>query len=259
MTLPALRPWLPHVAAPLAVALAVALVGPFGTFAEMGLGARLLYWGAIIPLNWVQMELLAGAARRRVANRWAAMAVAVVLASVPATAEVAVLESLLRPGGRQFALWQLYGWVAVLTAALSAPVWLLRTRGAEAPVTEAAPAGGEAPFLRRVPARLGHELLCLRMEDHYLRVFTALGDDLILMRLRDAEAELAGEDGLRVHRSWWVARRAVRRVRRDGERLLLELSNGLEVPVSRSYAAAVRAAGWDAAPSPPGSAAARSR
>ncbi len=36
-----------------------------------------------------------------------------------------------------------------------------------------------------------------------------------------------------------------RATRRDGDRLLLDLTNGLEVPVSRSYVASVRRAGCE--------------
>ena len=95
-------------------------------------------------------------------------------------------------------------------------------------------------FLRRER----RTLLCVRAEDHYLRVYTDIGDDLILFRLSDAEAELAPLDGLRVHRSWWVCRAAVVAVNRSGRRLELVLSNGLNVPVSRGQVAILRDAGW---------------
>jgi DNA-binding LytR/AlgR family response regulator len=49
--------------------------------------------------------------------------------------------------------------------------------------------------------------------------------------------------GLKVHRSWWVARGAVASVVQDGRDLRLRLSNGLEAPVARTNVAAVRAAG----------------
>ena len=97
---------------------------------------------------------------------------------------------------------------------------------------------------RRIPVRLTGELLCIRSEDHYLRLYTAAGSELILMRLRDAVAELAGIDGLQVHRCFWVARAAVRRVARENRRTVLCLSNGLAVPVSATYLPALRAAGW---------------
>ena len=62
------------------------------------------------------------------------------------------------------------------------------------------------------------------------------------MRLNDAIAELDGVEGMRVHRSWWVAMDAVTGTLRRGRGTALLLSNGTEVPVSRSYADAVRSA-----------------
>ncbi|MGD2134479.1 MAG: LytTR family DNA-binding domain-containing protein, partial [Maricaulaceae bacterium] len=113
-----------------------------------------------------------------------------------------------------------------------------------APAADGA-APGRAPFLDRLPSKLkGAQVLAVQAEDHYLRVHTSAGDDLILLRLSDAERELAPLDGLRVHRSWWVARDAVAEVDRAEGRMTLKLKNGLEAPVSRTYARAVREAGW---------------
>jgi len=64
------------------------------------------------------------------------------------------------------------------------------------------------------------------------------------MRLADAVDELEGLDGAQVHRSWWVARDAVRDVRRGDGRAVLSLPDGLEVPVSRTYGRVLREAGW---------------
>ena len=60
--------------------------------------------------------------------------------------------------------------------------------------------------------------------------------------MRDAVAELEPLPGLQVHRSWWVAAGAVERHRSEDRRLTLILRNGLEVPVARSAAPAVRQA-----------------
>ena len=62
------------------------------------------------------------------------------------------------------------------------------------------------------------------MEDHYVRAHTMLGSDLVLLRLRDAIAELDGIEGAQVHRSWWVARDVVEGVEREGRKLRLLLS-----------------------------------
>ena len=109
----------------------------------------------------------------------------------------------------------------------------------------AAPGGPPARFPDRLPPRLrGATLIAVQAEDHYLRVHTDRGSDLILMRLSDALAELEGLEGARTHRSWWVARGAVRDVSRGDGRALLTLDGGLTAPVSRRYAPGLRRAGW---------------
>ncbi|MEE3625334.1 LytTR family DNA-binding domain-containing protein [Nitrospirillum sp. BR 11752] len=77
-----------------------------------------------------------------------------------------------------------------------------------------------------------------------MRAHTAQGSALVLIPLHQAVAELDAVPGLRVHRSWWVARHAVTAVVRDGRNLRLRLSNGIEAPIARASVATVRAAGW---------------
>lgn len=109
----------------------------------------------------------------------------------------------------------------------------------------AAPEAPPARFLDRLPPRLrGGRLHAVQAEDHYLRLHTDRGSDLILMRLSDALTELEGLEGAQTHRSWWVARDAVRDVSRGDGRAVLTLEGGLQAPVSRRYARALRQAGW---------------
>jgi DNA-binding LytR/AlgR family response regulator len=106
---------------------------------------------------------------------------------------------------------------------------------------------GAAPpkFLDRLPLKLrGAEIWAVEAEDHYLRLHTSKGQDLILMRLADAVTELEGIEGARVHRSWWVARDAITDARRGDGRATLTLKDGAEVPVSRTYAGLLRERGW---------------
>ncbi|MFC5355874.1 LytTR family DNA-binding domain-containing protein [Azospirillum himalayense] len=249
----------------LTAALVLTLLGPFGTFADLTLAQRLAYWCGLIGLGGLAFELLTLAAGRLLRERigaWRAMLAGVILAvAALMTLTVALLEKWLRGMDflRPLGLAELFVYVVLVTLLVSAiPVWLeLRDRGLLAAPTpppcppvpdNAAATPAERPeptFLTRLPARLGRNLLALEMEDHYVRAHTAEGSDLILMRLRDAIAELAGLEGMQVHRSHWVAAAAVAGVERkpDGK-LVLVLRNGLRVPVSRSYAAAVREAGW---------------
>jgi len=99
-------------------------------------------------------------------------------------------------------------------------------------------------FLSRLPLKFRQaELHAVSSEDHYLRVHTSLGEELILMRLADAIRELDGGGGLQVHRSWWVSKAAVRDVKRQGGKVSLVLPSGKEAPVSRTFTAEVKAAG----------------
>lgn len=99
-------------------------------------------------------------------------------------------------------------------------------------------------LLARLPMKYRKaELWAVSSEDHYLRVHTNVGEELILMRLADAVKELSGADGLQVHRSWWIARAGVQEARRDNGKLSLILPSGREVPVSRTYLGVVRDSG----------------
>ena len=150
-------------------------------------------------------------------------------------------------------LHQTWGWgllmsnagpVLVVSAAMTAINYLADR---EPPETHAAVDPGAAPpvFLERLPVRLrGGELYAVEAQDHYLRLHTSKGADLILMRLSDAIGELEGIEGAQTHRSWWVARDGVDDARRADGRATIRLKDGAEVPVSRTFVRALRQAGW---------------
>jgi DNA-binding LytR/AlgR family response regulator len=77
-------------------------------------------------------------------------------------------------------------------------------------------------------------VLAIKAEQHYVKVHTATRAFMTLYRFSDAIAEMDPAAGSQVHRSWWVRTDAIRRVRRDGRKYLLELANGLVVPISSS-------------------------
>ena len=105
----------------------------------------------------------------------------------------------------------------------------------------AEPAGA---LLARLSAPKRGELHHLRMQDHYIEVHTDKGMEMVLLRFRDALREVEDIEGMQVHRSHWVARAAVDAVERRDGRITLRLVNGTRVPVSRSFAPALRARGW---------------
>ena len=114
----------------------------------------------------------------------------------------------------------------------------------ESPPGRSVPAGPAEPharFLSRLPAKLGRDLVYVTVNGHYLKVVTAAGTGALLMRLSDAVQEL-GETGVRVHRSHWVAHRHITGVVQRDEQTLISVTGGDQVPVSRTYRAAVRKA-----------------
>ena len=104
-------------------------------------------------------------------------------------------------------------------------------------------------FFKRLSPSVGRDIVYLRVSGHYVEVIASDGADVILMRLADAVDALGGV-GMRVHRSYWASYTHMDRlVRREG-RVRLHLTGDREIPVSRPYLKAVRAALADQ-PTPP--------
>ncbi|MEQ8507548.1 MAG: LytTR family DNA-binding domain-containing protein [Rhodospirillaceae bacterium] len=104
--------------------------------------------------------------------------------------------------------------------------------------TQAATPGGrkDTPeFLQKANPAIGQDLIAVEAQEHYLKIYTMLGEDMVMYRMRDAVSELKDWPGVRVHRSFWVAKSAVQEVEKTGRTFKLTLTNGLQVPVSQSY------------------------
>jgi hypothetical protein len=226
----------------------LAFTGAFG-MTDVSLTTRMAYWLPVMLIGALWGHLCSRLIERYIDSDrrpwWTVVALTLVI-SGPLSAAVWAITGLFFNEGRTLVLAQLPDFflpVTVVTGALSTlNIFLART-----PVqTHAAPAGAKpARFVDRLPFRLkGATIRAVQSEDHYLRIHTDRGSDLILMRLSDALTELEGLEGAQTHRSWWVARDAVRDVSRGDGRATLTLEGGVEAPVSRRYARALREAGW---------------
>ena len=99
-------------------------------------------------------------------------------------------------------------------------------------------------FFDRISDSLGRDLLCLKMEDHYLRVKTKIGSELIHLRLSDAIEELHELPGFQPHRSWWVHKDAISSVQKTRQRYELILIDGSTIPIARRRIAELKQQGW---------------
>ncbi len=251
-----LREMLIDLAVMIALGLLLALLGPFGSFTAP-FATRLLFW-MLLSLGgyFLYMPVIRGAdaLARQLALPAAALWVAGwIAASAPMTAVVWYANSLWtrRAPPTLDEAATLYGDVLVIAGVACTILWFVtahRRREVERQIAPPAatkpPSRPEPKLFERLPPHLGRELLALEMEDHYVRAHTAAGSALLLLRMRDAAAELDGIDGAQVHRSWWVARGAVTGVARDGRNVRLRLGNGLEAPVARAVVPELKAAGW---------------
>jgi len=240
-----LMSWAKGLGAAAAVGFFLAFAGAFGS-ADATLVWRLAYWVPLMLIGAVVGSVVSNAFAA-----WAAMDERPLLRGLlmslamtaPITLVVWAATTLYtdRPWRVSDIAYYL-GPVYVICAAMTVLGHLLdRPTETHAAAPEAAP----ARFLDRLPIRLkGASVHAVESEDHYLRIHTDRGSDLILMRLSDAVAELEGLEGAQVHRSWWVARDAVVGAKRGDGRATLTLKGGIEAPVSRRYAPALRKAGW---------------
>ena len=115
-------------------------------------------------------------------------------------------------------------------------------KNAEDAEPEAAVSTSERPgFLKRVPARLEiSEVLALKAEQHYIRVYTKEREYMVLYRFSDAVRELDSGVGTQVHRSFWVSTQAIDLVKPRAKKFSIKLSTGDEIPVSAPYHAIVK-------------------
>ena len=230
----------------LAAAAILAELGPYRTL-DIPRGLRLAYWLlAALGAGLAGIAIDRGLGGRLKGRAQRVVAVSL-LATLPVTLYIYALNAVMLDLPRRWWLmpqlaWQV--WVVMLLL-MSVRALLLRrvvpTRTVVVPPLPEA----ERNFRMRLSARRRSAMLiALEAEDHYVRVHTADGSELLLMRMSEAVAELAGAHGYRVHRSWWVADAAIERVRWKRGDGTVRLTGGLVVPVSRTFAGELKLAGW---------------
>lgn len=236
----------PEAALLVAAGLTAGVVGPFGADA-MPAPVRYPYWLAVIVGGGVIGVLIDEAVTRRLPPVPRVLAAAALMTPPVTLLVIAVaflmLGQVIRTGFILALVWQVFAIslpLMAVRALLRRPSRVETRTVVEPPLPEA-----EATFRRRLSAkRRTARLIAIEAHDHYLRVHTDQGAELITLRMADALAELEKAHGYQVHRSWWVAADAVEGVRwRKGAGEAV-LAGGLTAPVSRSMAPALRDAGW---------------
>jgi hypothetical protein len=222
----------------------------------LSLPALIAFWGAHVFLFLALAQASQVLVSRHVApkaNPWAAIVAAGILASTLLAPMALVLDHLmvapLDPAEASGWTWAglIEEWASLAAPAtlvwlgLNAVRFLRRPDPKPSSTPESAGERAEPGFMRRLPPGRRGQLIALSAELHYLRVYTTLGDSLILQGFGAALDQLGPQAGIRIHRSHWIDPTFVADVMRERGRTSVRLSNGLVLPVARNRRAEVAA------------------
>lgn len=234
------------------LSLIVGFAGPFGSYLSFPMGLRVAFWGIIMGI-----ALIAGMAVRAFVHGalglrsflYGSTLIAAILAILfPPVVHVLLRAmppsaTLTSPGMSEIAIFVFCTSLGV--GAYRHATGQIASVMPQQPVS--APLAPEMPNLPRLVERLPEgvqgSLISISVRDHYIDVTTDRGQASLLLRLSDAVAETSADHGAQVHRSHWVAWDAVETAEREGNRMVLRLRDGREVPVSRTYRPLVEARG----------------
>lgn len=239
------RDWAIDLAVATGLGAFLGMVGPFGSFFNAPLIVRAIYWAGCFwmatAIFGVLVRLAIAAALRLRIPSWTLVAAAVLAGAALLAVLVEALATRLWPFLKTFSFLDWYGQCLAISAPIAVGVtllraWLARQATASMVLTPSSPPPA--------PPSSPSAVLYLKMEDHYVRVRTSTGSRLEAGPMARVLAGLPGVEGQQVHRSWWVARRAVVAVERDGRNLRLRLVDGETAPIARAAVARLREAGW---------------
>lgn len=256
---PTTRTWPFEVAAFAVIGLFLAVIGPYQSN-DASVPERLLYWVGnlsvsgvlILGLETVWPRFAPPALRTGKAGLIAFLVLMSTLQTfVVAFFEVAMFNN---PGGvvPLIKLWPLVA-IIVVPVVLLAQLLRAHLKSRFEPGPTDAQTADPASDIPVPPGVIGDRLpralkqsplLPLQAEDHYVRVYTEAGSDLILLKFRDALAAVDALPGYRLHRSWWAARHAVRSARFRSGTGSVDITGDITAPLSRIYIDALRADGW---------------
>lgn len=242
-------------------------MGPFGTYDDGPFVARVEQWGLLLMGAYLLVRpcvaLFRWIAKRTALPERAIVVWGVVVVSAP-------LAMIWRAVG-QDAYRELDGYAELVPfaflcgMAVLAVEWWARTtdRRLDAPPTPmrdetldppaevalhsapvALPLTVQPLLLSRLSPSFHGPILALQSDDHYVHVHGPTGKELLLIRLREAIAEMGNEPGEQTHRSWWVARSGIARIGRSGRNWSIYLVNGEVAPVSRDAVYRLRQSGF---------------
>lgn len=227
----------------MAVGILIGISGPFETFAFLPLVPRVLYWTLVVIVTYsvgaVLNIYLSNRFKAALTAVWLRLAVYGMATGLAVFAIVTLINTAVFgwPYATVGSVAASFALICVISTIISGLAMVFRHDASGTDIVQT------PPLLDRLPLDKRGGLVSLSVQDHYVNVTTTQGQEMLLMRLSDAIKETAPTEGLQIHRSHWVARDQIAAAERRGDRAVLTLKSGAEVPASRSYIPALRDAG----------------
>jgi hypothetical protein len=250
----ALREWKTHLATPLpltiltGVSLVLALTGPFGTHANLNLLERAGYWAIIAFGSYALGDLIGRLCDLWIGTRHKALYILIsgTLIGLGVCMIVLALTAILfglhlQSGADWTNLASLNVTIVAISIIIVAVLTFARDHASGVPDIQSE--HQPPPLLKRIALEKRAPLVSLTVEDHYVRIQTLKGHELVLMRLSDAIKEVGETAGAQVHRSHWASFEQVTAVEKDGARTILQMRAGTPIPVSRANLPKLKKAG----------------
>ena len=214
--------------------------GPFGTNVSLGNLARFSYWAVLVVSTYVLGTLLhflmvgRGDDIRLVRYIKAAGVASGVIATYISVLNVLAIPTY--PTDLPSRIGR-FGITFLIAMAISATFYVILVKRRVPDFDQ------QCLLMDKIPHAKRGGLISLHAEDHYVRVETHMGSEMILLRLSDAIALTAPFVGVQVHRSHWIVIDHVRDYDKTDGTWNVILSNGRRVPISRGYRADAITAG----------------
>ena len=166
-----LQAWAADFAACVIAGVVLGVTGPFGSFFNDDLPARLTYWMTVCLLSGllvgVAVRLVWPQARRRRLAAWAWVPILTLLVSAPLAVASRLIAVGFWPHLQDAVDWtEWYGQTAIVAGAYMSLFVAAHGRMVGADPRPPGTNEDKTGILDRLPPRLGRNLLCLQMEDH---------------------------------------------------------------------------------------------
>ena len=229
-----------------------AFAGPFGSFSSASVAGRIVFWAPVFFLAFPSVAISHAIALHafRTTNVVLSRIVSYFIFTglfTPLLYAVFFFGELRMDGGDPSFL-RLMSWVALTAGTCTGIFAVLNPDPVFSNIALGKSKQNEiAPprLFRRLGRNPGEvDITRLTVNDHYVLVGLSDGSEQrLLMRLSDAIAEMDDVIGFITHRSHWVSQNHIKGLVCEGRREFLELTTGVQVPISRTHRPVLAAAG----------------